>query len=417
MEGGPWEALRAARGRLGAAFGEACAGDLEGCGAGEAAGSLRDALGGAPGAAARAAGAAWARLEGPGGWDRPCWRELYVLGQVCRAVELGAAAQAAGDAAGARESMLCVDMAYIMGGPADLLGEFAEAVADLLAALEGPCTLPPEARPLPEAPPADAPTVAPEQAIPRLHCPSLEVFREEFFKQDRPVVITGACEGWGALRKWRDLNFLVGRYGRRHVPLEVGQHYDEEWREQVMEVREFALRHLLHLGPEGEAAPVGYLAQHPLFEQLPGLTEDFAVPEYTAVGDFGRACAWVGPRGTVTPCHFDSYDIILTQAVGYKFVKLFAFKDSKYLYRSRAPWVEQRKWPGSKGSGKATSLGAQGNISQVDVENPDHERFPLFKNAHCMETVLGPGEMLYIPMRCWHHVRSLTTSISVNFTF
>ena len=125
----------------------------------------------------------------------------------------------------------------------------------------------------------------------------------------------------------------------------------------------------------------------------------------------------MGPKGTVTPCHFDSYDIFLTQAVGYKFVKLFAFKDSKYLYRSQAPWVEQRKWPGSKASGKATSLGAQGNISQVDVENPDHERFPLFKEAHCMETVLGPGEMLYIPMRCWHHVRSLTTSISVNFTF
>ena len=416
-DAGRWEALRGACGRLGAAFGEACAEDLEGLGRADAAGALRRALGGEAGAAEEAAAAAWARLEGAQGWDHPAWRELYVLGQACLSVELGATAEASGDAAVARKAMKCVDMAFIMGGPPEVLGEFAEGSQGLLAELEGPCSLPPEARPLPDAPPADAPCVAPEHVIPRVHCPSLEVFREEYFKKDKPVVITGACESWGALQKWRDLNFIVGTYGRRHVPLEVGQHYDSEWREEVMEMREFALRHLLHLGPEGEEAPVGYLAQHPLFDQLPALTKDFEVPRYTRVGEFGRACAWVGPKGTVTPCHFDSYDIFLTQAVGYKFIKLFAFKDSKYLYRSQAPWVEQRKWPGSKASGKATSLGAQGNISQVDVENPDHERFPLFKEAHCMETVLGPGEMLYIPMRCWHHVRSLTTSISVNFTF
>ena len=32
-----------------------------------------------------------------------------------------------------------------------------------------------------------------------------------------------------------------------------------------------------------------------------------------------------------------------------------------------------------------------------------------------MDVVLGPGESVYVPARCWHYVRALTTSVSVNF--
>jgi len=36
--------------------------------------------------------------------------------------------------------------------------------------------------------------------------------------------------------------------------------------------------------------------------------------------------------------------------------------------------------------------------SQVDFENPDYERFPNFRNAHGYEAVLGPEDVLYLPM-------------------
>ena len=55
------------------------------------------------------------------------------------------------------------------------------------------------------------------------------------------------------------------------------------------------------------------------------------------------------------------------------------------------------------------------NTSQVDVENPDFERFPLFKDAPYIATILKPGDMLYIPPKCWHYVRSLSVSFSVSF--
>jgi ribosomal protein L16 Arg81 hydroxylase len=55
------------------------------------------------------------------------------------------------------------------------------------------------------------------------------------------------------------------------------------------------------------------------------------------------------------------------------------------------------------------------NTSSIDVENPDYERFPLFKDVPYLEFILQPGDMLYMPSRHWHYVRSLSPSFSVNF--
>lgn len=35
---------------------------------------------------------------------------------------------------------------------------------------------------------------------------------------------------------------------------------------------------------------------------------------------------------------------------------------------------------------------------QVNFENPDYERFPLFKDVAGQEAVLGPGDVLFLPM-------------------
>lgn len=53
--------------------------------------------------------------------------------------------------------------------------------------------------------------------------------------------------------------------------------------------------------------------------------------------------------------------------------------------------------------------------TQVEVENPDVERFPEFAKAPYQECVLQPGDVLFIPVRHWHYVRSLELSFSVSF--
>ena len=51
----------------------------------------------------------------------------------------------------------------------------------------------------------------------------------------------------------------------------------------------------------GSAAGVAYLAQHPLFEQLPRLRADFAVPSYCGLGRLQHVNAWLGTGGARSP--------------------------------------------------------------------------------------------------------------------
>ena len=145
------------------------------------------------------------------------------------------------------------------------------------------------------------------------------------------------------------------------------------------------------------------LAQHDLFLQIPSLKRFFKVPEYTQCSSTGvtNINCWLGTAGTVTSLHFDSYDNFLVQVAGYKYVRLYSPDQTPKLYVNR--------------QGRGTS--AQGNISRLRVEEPDFTRFPLAATAQYTECILGPGDMLFIPERHWHYVRSLTTSFSMNFWF
>jgi ribosomal protein L16 Arg81 hydroxylase len=167
---------------------------------------------------------------------------------------------------------------------------------------------------------------------------------------------------------------------------------------------------------------IAYLAQHTLFDQIPSLLADFDPPLYA--GDkIGSVNAWFGTAGTVTRLHYDSYENLLTQVWGYKYVRLYSQEDSKYLY----PIVPAATSTAAAGKGGADAAAAaapkdattsQGNVSAVDED--DENRFlshPLARNARPMDAILGPGDCLYIPARTWHYVRSITPSFSINFWF
>lgn len=161
------------------------------------------------------------------------------------------------------------------------------------------------------------------------------------------------------------------------------------------------------------------------------------------------------PPGTVTRAHYDDYENVYVQVVGYKFVRLYAPADSDKMYRvvsatgaanpgraggdkAPAPAAAGGAGGGGKGGGKGSAGGgkgggkgkpaaptaaapdatlAQGNVSAVDVEHPDLAAHPAFAGAHHYDAVLGPGDCLYIPKGWWHYLRALTTSWSVNFWF
>ena len=142
------------------------------------------------------------------------------------------------------------------------------------------------------------------------------------------------------------------------------------------------------------------MAQFRLFDMIPELLTDIS-PKPSLLGDSPvQINGWFGSGGTRTPLHFDSYDNILVQVVGSKYIRLYNNSETKYLYAV------------SKNS--KTTYQQQGNFSEVKCEEEDLQKHPLVSKAKYTELVLNPGDGVYIPAGCWHYVRSLSTSFSVS---
>lgn len=55
-------------------------------------------------------------------------------------------------------------------------------------------------------------------------------------------------------------------------------------------------------------------------------------------------------------------------------------------------------------------------FSEVDLDQIDVERYPLFRQVKIHEVTLNPGECLFLPIGWWHHVRALDVSITLSGT-
>ena len=238
------------------------------------------------------------------------------------------------------------------------------------------------------------PSIKQKHLLSKLDLPSLEGFKKMYVEKGQPVIITNAINHWPAFNdhKWT-LDYINDVAGCRTVPIEIGSKYtDDAWSQRLMTVSEFIQKHIE--SPEGTT---GYLAQHELFEQIPELQNDISVPTYCCLGQKEGVDinAWFGPKETVSPLHHDPKHNFLCQVVGEKYIKLYSQDDTGYLYPNESKLLF--------------------NTSQVDVENPNLVDYPDFVKASSLECILKPGEMLYIPPKYWHYVRSLSTSFSVSF--
>jgi len=95
------------------------------------------------------------------------------------------------------------------------------------------------------------------------------------------------------------------------------------------------------------------------------------------------------------------------QVAGYKFLRLYSRQQTPLLYVERGQVTQSAM----------NATRAQKNISAVNVEHPDLKKHPSFAEAKQLECILGPGDMLFIPAKFWHYVRSLSPAISVNFWY
>ncbi|KAI4322065.1 hypothetical protein L6164_021788 [Bauhinia variegata] len=224
---------------------------------------------------------------------------------------------------------------------------------------------------------------------------SLETFLKDYYLSGSPVIISDCMAHWPAKTKWNSRDYLMRVAGDRTVPVEVGKNYlCAEWKQELITFSEF-LQRIESYGCSFSVPT--YLAQHPLFDQINELRKDICIPDYcfTGGGELRSLNAWFGPAGTVTPLHHDPHHNIFAQVVGKKYIRLY----SASLYEELYPYSESML----------------SNSSQVDLDDIDERKFPKVKELEFVDCILEEGEMLYIPPKWWHYVRSLTTSLSVSF--
>ncbi|KAG0524580.1 hypothetical protein BDA96_07G223700 [Sorghum bicolor] len=230
--------------------------------------------------------------------------------------------------------------------------------------------------------------------IERRSCISLEAFIRDYFLCESPVILSGCIEHWPARTKWKDIKYLQSIAGDRTIPVQVGKNYAcTELKQELITFSQFLERMW-----SSDSANLACLAQHQLFDQIKELHEDISVPEYCLAGGgkLQSLNAWFGPHGTITPLHHDPHhNHLFAQVLGRKYVRLYPASISVGLYPNPESMLS--------------------NTSQVDLDNIDEKEHPKTAALEFMDCILEEGDLLYIPPKWWHYVRSLSISFSVSF--
>lgn len=233
--------------------------------------------------------------------------------------------------------------------------------------------------------------------VPRVPKLSREAFLDGYYALNRPVVMTGAMDDWPALTRWTPQD-LKRRFGERVVSVQANRDRDPNYELNSDKLRtEMAFGEFVDIAERAGETNNYYITANNSGtnkEALKELWEDVILfPEYLRGDDpDNRGFFWFGPKGTVTPLHHDLTNNFMAQVRGSKRVRLVSPAELPNLYNHRHCY------------------------SGVDLENVDHDAFPMFRNVTVSEVVLGPGDLLFLPVGWWHHVRSLDVSITMTFT-
>lgn len=233
--------------------------------------------------------------------------------------------------------------------------------------------------------------------VPRVPKLSRQQFVDEYYAMNRPVLMTGAFDDWPALTSWTSPQ-LRRRLGDRMVSVQANRNADVDYeRNTAVHRRQMKFGDFVDLVERsGETNDIYITANNADTngEALKELWDDIVlIPEYLRGDDpRNRGFLWFGPKGTVTPLHHDLTNNFMAQVRGRKRVSLVAPYELPLLYNDRHCF------------------------SQVDVENVDYERFPAFRDVTVTQVEIGPGDLLFLPVGWWHHVRGLEISITMTFT-
>jgi len=232
------------------------------------------------------------------------------------------------------------------------------------------------------------------------------------FESDVPLVLRGLVADWPAVKacsqsQLEAARYLSGFWTERPVTAYLGEatirgrfFYNDDFTgfnfKSGTAPLAFVMQKLAEQ-PDDDTAQAIYVGSTAVDRWLPGFRgqNDIEVP-----GDDTLVSCWIGNRTRVS-AHFDFPDNVACVVAGRRRFTLFPPDQVGNLYIGPLDLTP---------SGQAISL--------VDLQQPDFDRFPKFRQAleAACACTLEPGDAIFVPSMWWHHVESLSSfNMLVNY--
>jgi len=227
--------------------------------------------------------------------------------------------------------------------------------------------------------------------IPRVKHISKEDFKKNFLKPQQPVIIENCIQDWPAYTKW-NLDYFTQIAGDKIVPLYDDRpvSHEDGFNEPhaTMTLKEYIK--LL------KKEPTKYrIFLWNILKEVPALQKDFSYPDFGIRLLKKLPMLFFGGQDSHTFMHYDIdlANIFHFHFHGKKEVILFDQKQNDYLYKIPHSLIVRE---------------------DIDMNNPDYDKWPALKNASGFKGTLNHGQVLYMPEGYWHYMRYVTPGMSMS---
>lgn len=231
-------------------------------------------------------------------------------------------------------------------------------------------------------------------ALDTLGNPDPDFFYRHYYGANRPAKLTGIIDHWPALTRW-SLDHFAALSGNNAVEAQVGRERDPDYElDKDNHRRLVRFDELIDWLRKDEASNDIYLTAYNSGTNAAALAPLWDDMRSIALLDDNRerdGFFWLGPKGTLTPWHHDLTNNLLVQVIGRKRVRMappWAFARMRNSRHCFSDW------------GNDALPAGEGDAATPPV----------------LETVIGPGEGVFLPVGWWHQVEALDLSASMSFT-
>ncbi|KQS41441.1 cupin-like domain-containing protein [Pedobacter sp. Leaf194] len=220
---------------------------------------------------------------------------------------------------------------------------------------------------------------------------SHQEFIEKYQNTGTPVILENATDAWGRDKMFTP-DFFRKNFGDRTTTFATEQY-------SISEILDLTEKSTLE-------NPAPYPVKFNILKQLPELLSYFdplhmnlCTPNWLKAKALKNKLSngmdlHIGGVGNAYEIHKDTYHVHawLIQLYGEKEIIVFPREQQELMYPGKSGLLASR--------------------SPINIMNPDYEKYPNFKNATPIKSIIKAGEVFYIPSGVWHTTKAYGQNIS-----